>query len=80
MEVLKCIHIGLLCVQENPDVRPPIAMVMSFLNNHSLELPSPQKPAFFLHKCTMDQDVDIQQKSSESKAINEMSTTDVYPR
>ncbi|XP_068492439.1 cysteine-rich receptor-like protein kinase 6 [Phaseolus vulgaris] len=80
MDVLKCIHIGLLCVQENPDVRPTIAMVMSFLNNHSLELPFPQKPAFFLHKCTMDEDVDIQQKSSESKAINEMSTTDVYPR
>ncbi|XP_027364744.1 cysteine-rich receptor-like protein kinase 5 [Abrus precatorius] len=37
IEVIKCIHIGLLCVQENRNIRPT---TISYLNNHSLELPS----------------------------------------
>ncbi|KAH1035668.1 hypothetical protein GYH30_055590, partial [Glycine max] len=89
MEVLRCIHIGLLCVQEILNDRPTMTMVISYLNNHSLELPSPQQPAFFLHRRRMDQEIAIQQESSLSHAtngsavlfsINEMSTSNFYPR
>ncbi|KAK7405423.1 hypothetical protein VNO78_06703 [Psophocarpus tetragonolobus] len=88
MEVLKCIHVSLLCVQENPNARPTMAMVISYLNNDSLELPSPQEPAFFLHRSRMDREIVIQQELSLTQAnngstpfsTNEMSTTDFYPR
>ncbi|KHN01556.1 Putative cysteine-rich receptor-like protein kinase 31 [Glycine soja] len=88
MEVLRCIHIGLLCVQENLNDRPTITTIISYFNNHSLELPSPQEPAFLLHRRRMDPEIVIQQESSLSQAangsvlfsINEMSASDFYPR
>nr|POE50517.1 isoform 2 of cysteine-rich receptor-like protein kinase 10 [Quercus suber] len=51
-EVIQCIHIGLLCVQENPADRPSMATIILMLNSDSVTLPSPQKPPFFLHSRT----------------------------
>jgi len=47
-EVIKCIQIALLCVQNDPDARPSILTIVSYLSSHSIELPTPQQPAFFL--------------------------------
>ncbi|XP_029126490.1 cysteine-rich receptor-like protein kinase 25 isoform X2 [Cajanus cajan] len=87
-EVFQCIHIGLLCVQENPNIRPTMATIISYLNNYSLELPFPQKPSFFLSNHRMDQDTTRQQESSSNQttndfklfSINEMSMSNIYPR
>jgi hypothetical protein len=46
-EVLRCIQIGLLCVQEDPANRPTMASILLTLNNGSVTLPSPQELAFF---------------------------------
>ncbi|RZB43828.1 Cysteine-rich receptor-like protein kinase 25 isoform C [Glycine soja] len=43
-EVIKCIQIGLLCVQEKPEDRPTMTQVVSYLNNSLVELPFPRKP------------------------------------
>ncbi|KAL5195001.1 Cysteine-rich receptor-like protein kinase 25 [Glycine soja] len=67
MEVLKCIHIGLLCVQEDPNIRPTMTTVISYLNNHSLELPSPQEPAFFWHRLRVNQGIAMPQESSSNQ-------------
>ncbi|RDX65271.1 Cysteine-rich receptor-like protein kinase 7, partial [Mucuna pruriens] len=88
IEVLKCIHISLLCVQENPNVRPTMTTIISYLNNHSLELPSPQEPAFFFGRSRINQEIVIQQESSSNQganeftlfSINEMSMSNFYPR
>ena len=45
-EMMKWIHIGLLCVQENLVTRPNMAQVMHMLDNHSQSLPIPLRPAF----------------------------------
>ncbi|XP_038688643.1 cysteine-rich receptor-like protein kinase 10 [Tripterygium wilfordii] len=45
-EVMRCIHIGLLCVQEDPAERPTMATIVLMLNSYSVSLPSPQQPAF----------------------------------
>ncbi|KAL5839824.1 hypothetical protein ACOSQ4_012432 [Xanthoceras sorbifolium] len=42
---MKCIHIGLLCVQESVSDRPTMASVVIMLNSNSLTLPAPSKPA-----------------------------------
>ncbi|XP_047062543.1 G-type lectin S-receptor-like serine/threonine-protein kinase At1g11300 [Lolium rigidum] len=47
-EVLLCIHVALLCVQENPDDRPPMASVLFILENGSTTLPAPKRPAYFV--------------------------------
>ncbi|XP_054779056.1 cysteine-rich receptor-like protein kinase 25 [Prosopis cineraria] len=48
-EMIKCIHIGLLCVQSNPGDRPSMNRVVQYLSNDSMHLPIPQEPAFFIH-------------------------------
>ena len=47
-EVLRCIHIGLLCVQEDPAERPRIATVVLTLRSYSVPLPAPSAPASFV--------------------------------
>ncbi|GKV14375.1 hypothetical protein SLEP1_g25270 [Rubroshorea leprosula] len=47
--MMRCIHIGLLCVQENVAHRPTMASVVLMLSDNLISLPVPSKPAFFLH-------------------------------
>ncbi|XP_076896108.1 G-type lectin S-receptor-like serine/threonine-protein kinase RKS1 [Bidens hawaiensis] len=45
-EVLLCIHISILCVQELPADRPTMTEVATMLSSHETKLPSPSQPAF----------------------------------
>ncbi|KAG6778601.1 hypothetical protein POTOM_014939 [Populus tomentosa] len=87
-EVIRCIHIGLLCVQEDPAIRPAMATIVLTLNSYSVTLPSPQEPALFFHS-TITDEVNISSKEflfedSKSKSVaysvDEDSITEVYPR
>ncbi|XP_010445177.2 PREDICTED: cysteine-rich receptor-like protein kinase 21 [Camelina sativa] len=51
-EVIRCIHIGLLCVQENPGDRPSMSTIFRMLTNASITLPVPQPPGFFFRERT----------------------------
>ncbi|KAG6511084.1 hypothetical protein ZIOFF_029137 [Zingiber officinale] len=54
-QVLRCIHIGLLCVQEVPTQRPTMAHVVLMLNSHFVGLPTPSAPAFLnIHNTTSE--------------------------
>ncbi|KAM1766242.1 hypothetical protein ACFX11_005275 [Malus domestica] len=46
-EGLKCMHIGLLCVQEDPAERPTMSTVVVLLGSESIDLPEPKQPAIF---------------------------------
>ncbi|GMI78039.1 CALLUS EXPRESSION OF RBCS 101, RESISTANCE TO FUSARIUM OXYSPORUM 3 [Hibiscus trionum] len=48
-EALRCIHVGLLCVQDHAIDRPTMADVVSMLSNETVELPAPKQPAFFVY-------------------------------
>ncbi|XP_050369509.1 cysteine-rich receptor-like protein kinase 25 [Argentina anserina] len=48
-EVLRCIHIALLCVQEYAIDRPTMSAVLIMLGNDAT-LPSPKQPAFLLQR------------------------------
>ncbi|KAF8090688.1 hypothetical protein N665_0469s0023 [Sinapis alba] len=45
-EVMKCVHIGLLCVQESASDRPDMSSVVFMLGHNAIDLPSPKHPAF----------------------------------
>ncbi|XVF17405.1 hypothetical protein REPUB_Repub10bG0119400 [Reevesia pubescens] len=45
-EVLKCTHVGLLCVQEDPADRPTMSSVVVMLASETITLPLPTEPAF----------------------------------
>ncbi|XP_038883236.1 putative receptor-like protein kinase At4g00960 [Benincasa hispida] len=46
-EIIRCIHLGLLCVQEDAASRPTMALVLLMLNSYS-SLPVPSRPGFLL--------------------------------
>ncbi|PRQ28549.1 putative protein kinase RLK-Pelle-DLSV family [Rosa chinensis] len=83
-EVIRCIHIGLLCVQEDPADRPTMQSLVLMLNSYSVSLPLPQEPAFvhrtrseFMPKIPLESDQSI---SKSSPSVYEGSFTEVYPR
>ncbi|KAL0926680.1 hypothetical protein M5K25_002925 [Dendrobium thyrsiflorum] len=45
-EVLKCLQIGLLCVEDNQRLRPNVASLVVMLSSQSVMLPALAKPAF----------------------------------
>ncbi|XP_062160840.1 G-type lectin S-receptor-like serine/threonine-protein kinase At1g11330 [Alnus glutinosa] len=46
MEILRCIHVGLLCVQDFAKDRPTVSVVISMLKSETIDLPLPKQPAF----------------------------------
>ncbi|TXG47131.1 hypothetical protein EZV62_026425 [Acer yangbiense] len=86
-EVIRCIHIGLLCVQEDPAVRPTMATVVLMLNSYSVTLALPQQPAFFYgNRTDLGKQFAIGTNSDQSKSksvpwsVDDSSITEVYPR
>ncbi|KAF8029641.1 hypothetical protein BT93_E2152 [Corymbia citriodora subsp. variegata] len=91
-EIVRCIHIGLLCVQENVASRPRMASVLLMLNSHSATLQVPSRPAFFMHGSIESDMSSMQDHSSRISEIersrsksnqfskNEASMTEPYPR
>ncbi|PSR83790.1 Cysteine-rich receptor-like protein kinase [Actinidia chinensis var. chinensis] len=91
-EIMRCIHIALLCVQENIADRPTMASVVLMLTSFSLTLTVPSEPAFFMHSSIdpelpllrEDSDGVTERSRSRSKSvhvsINEASLTELYPR
>ncbi|KAK9265383.1 hypothetical protein L1049_007345 [Liquidambar formosana] len=86
IEVLRCIHIGLLCVQEDFADRPTMASVVLMLNSFSVSLQLPQQPAFFAQSRTgLDmpmKGLESDQSTSKSMpwSVNEASITELEPR
>ncbi|KAL2244888.1 UNVERIFIED_CONTAM: Cysteine-rich receptor-like protein kinase 26 [Sesamum indicum] len=89
-EMLRCIHIGLLCVQENASDRPTMASVVLMLNSFSLTLGVPSEPAFYAPS-SYDSDVSLLQENnsrnhdhnstqSDRSSRNDASITEFHPR
>ncbi|GLT30980.1 hypothetical protein SLA2020_057500 [Shorea laevis] len=82
-EVIRCIQIGLLCVQEDPAERPTMATIVLMLNSYSVTVPLPNEPAFFFHSRTEPMKVlesDQSKSQSMQYSINEVSVTELEPR
>lgn len=56
IEALKCINIGLLCVQEQPEDRPTMSSVVLMLVTENAVLPPPKQPDSVATKCSVDAD------------------------
>ncbi|XP_030968792.1 G-type lectin S-receptor-like serine/threonine-protein kinase CES101 isoform X1 [Quercus lobata] len=67
-EALRCIHIGLLCVQDQAKDRPTMPDVVSMLSNETLKLSSPKQPAFFTN--TIAEDLGVSEIKPENSSGN----------
>uniref|UniRef100_A0A0R0EVN8 Receptor-like serine/threonine-protein kinase n=1 Tax=Glycine max TaxID=3847 RepID=A0A0R0EVN8_SOYBN len=65
IQVLRYIHIGLLCTQDQAKERPTMVQVVSFLSNEIAELPLPKQPGF----CSSESMEEIEQPKSCSNEI-----------
>nr|GMD83089.1 cysteine-rich receptor-like protein kinase 25 [Ipomoea batatas] len=71
-EVIQCIRVGLLCVQEEVEDRPTMANVVLMLNSHSATWRSPNQPAFFNGGREMNKSLPL--------SVNEASISELDPR
>ncbi|KAM7504085.1 hypothetical protein LguiB_002989 [Lonicera macranthoides] len=66
-QVLRCIQIGLLCVQKFPKDRPTMAAVVSMLGNEGVKLGEPKEPGFFMERDSEEMDTISVEKTSHSE-------------
>ncbi|KAM7489427.1 hypothetical protein LguiB_026911 [Lonicera macranthoides] len=51
-EVVRCIHIGLLCIQQDAGMRPSMVTIVQVLSNYTISLPLLEQPPFFFQSTT----------------------------
>ncbi|WCJ20313.1 cysteine-rich RLK (RECEPTOR-like protein kinase) 25 [Euphorbia peplus] len=76
-EVLKCIHIGLLCVQDDPIERPTMSYVVVMLGSDTVSLPQPKCCAFSVGQFVAKSATSVVAKSC---SVNEVSLSNISPR
>ncbi|CAA7060797.1 unnamed protein product [Microthlaspi erraticum] len=83
-EVMKCIHIGLLCVQEIVSDRPDMPTVVLMLGHNAIDLPSPKHPAFMTRKRRESNDggssSGVWLSGENGISVNDVTLTSVYGR
>ena len=77
-EVLRCIHVGLLCVQDQATDRPTMVDVVSFLANETIQLSTPKQPAFFIN--TITKELDVSENNSKNYSINNVTISKLDAR
>ena len=77
-KLLRCIHVGLLCVQEHATDRPTMLDVVSFLVNENLQLSPPKKPAFYIN--TIEKESEVYEIKPENCSINNVTVSEMEAR
>lgn len=72
-EILRCIHVGLLCVQQRPEDRPNMSSVVLMLNGEKL-LPEPSQPGFYTGRDHPTQ-TDSSSRNCDECSLNEVSNS-----
>ncbi|CAN1328058.1 G-type lectin S-receptor-like serine/threonine-protein kinase At1g11330 [Linum perenne] len=80
-QILRCINVGLLCIEYNAEDRPTMSEVISMLTSEAMQLPSPKQPAF---TASRPRTVSIENSSSttnlDSCSTNEVTMTTMSGR
>ncbi|CAL5411067.1 unnamed protein product [Camellia sinensis] len=75
-EVLRCVRIGLLCVQDHVVDRPTMSIVVLMLSNE-MDLPRPKQPTFTIQSLS---DADLWSQCNKRCSINEASLSIIEGR
>jgi hypothetical protein len=87
-EAWRCFHVGLLCVQESPDLRPTMSSVVLMLisDQTAQQMPAPAQPPLFassrLGRKASASDLSLAMKTETTKtqSVNEVSISMMEPR
>ncbi|CAO2817603.1 unnamed protein product [Amaranthus hypochondriacus] len=79
-DIMRCIHIGLLCVQDKAVSRPCMSQVILLLEGCSYSLPSPTAPAYLMEISTDDEHTLLSRiAESNQTSVNQLSFSNTYP-
>ncbi|KAG5234846.1 receptor serine/threonine-protein kinase [Salix suchowensis] len=73
-EVLRCIHVGLLCVQERAEDRPTMSSAVLMLSSETATMPHPKTPGYCLGRSPFETD-SSSSKQDESFSVNHVTVT-----
>ena len=75
-QFVKCVHLGLLCVEDNALDRPTMFDFISMLGNDTAVLPLPKKPTFYrgsrAHQSEPQEIISSQEISASGLSISKM--------
>ncbi|XP_043698851.1 receptor-like serine/threonine-protein kinase SD1-8 [Telopea speciosissima] len=77
-EVLRCIQVGLLCVQERPEERPTMSSVVLMLSSETATMPQPKPPGFGRERSPLETDESFSEL--ESYTVNQLTVTIIESR
>ncbi|PQQ13375.1 G-type lectin S-receptor-like serine/threonine-protein kinase [Prunus yedoensis var. nudiflora] len=77
-QLLRCFHVGLLCVEENAADRPSMSDVVSMLTTETISLPLPTRPAFVTRRNVIESD--INRGELQVISVNGLSNTTIAGR
>jgi hypothetical protein len=73
-EVMRCIQVGLLCVQERAEDRPTMSTVVLMLSSDTATMPQPKQPGFCLGRKPAETS-SSSSKQEESCTVNQVTVT-----
>lgn len=80
-EILRCIQIGLLCVQERAEDRPTMSSVMVMLGSETTAIRQPKPPGYCVGRSPLDTDSSSsRQRNDESWSVNQITVSVIDPR
>ena len=77
-EVIRCIQVGLLCVQQRPEDRPTMSSVLLMLDSENPLLPQPKQPGFYTERFPIE--TDTSSTGKDPCASNEVTITALHGR
>lgn len=76
-EALRCIQVGLLCVQQDPNERPTMWSVLTMLESENTLLSHPQRPGFYTERMVLKTD---KSTTTDISSSNEVTVTLLHGR
>ncbi|GJW01203.1 hypothetical protein Tco_1556454 [Tanacetum coccineum] len=76
--IIRIIHMGLLCIQENVTDRPTMGSVVLMLNSLSITLPLPSQPAFFMRSSCTNPEMPLLMEFSSSTESSGLEKHETY--
>ncbi|XP_050248128.1 G-type lectin S-receptor-like serine/threonine-protein kinase At4g03230 isoform X17 [Quercus robur] len=70
-EFLRCVNVGLLCVQEDPSDRPTMSNVVFMLGSETTTLPTPKQPAYVVRRSLSS----ATSSATKPESLNELTST-----
>lgn len=82
-EASRCIHVALLCIQDDADKRPTMSLVVLMLRSEQMALPEPGEPPSYQRRKVSVLDLSLTNtgvSASKTYSVNEVTVTDTEPR